>query len=85
MNTTNERIIEQLQEKLSENFEEPLHEWVDTIDSQAVFNYPSYFDNGQFDDEIKAETDFITNQIEWLKEQGYKGFLYVGNYVIDLN
>jgi len=83
--TTNEKIIEQLEERLNEQFDEKFYEWIDTIENQAVFNYPNYFDNGQFVKEIEEETNWLLNQKNWLKEQGYKGFLYVGNYVINLN
>jgi TRAP-type C4-dicarboxylate transport system substrate-binding protein len=83
--TNNEKIIEQLQERLLEQFEEPLHEWVDTIEDQAVFNYPIYFDNGQFTDEIIDETKFFEEQKDWLKEQGYKGHLYFGDFAVKIN
>ena len=79
----NQIIAQQLEQKLLENFEEPIFEWVDTIEGNIVFNYPNYFDREEFENQIADEVKLLSDT-DYLKEQGYKGCLYIGDFVVEV-
>jgi hypothetical protein len=79
----NQIIAQQLEQKLLKNFEEPIFEWVNTIEGNIMFNYPNYFDRQEFKNQIENEIKMLADT-NYLKEQGYKGYLYIGDFVVEV-
>ena len=80
----NKEIAERLHDKLLLKFEDPYYGLEDMVEDNAIFNYANYYDSGHFAEEVEEETEYLISQKDWLKEQGYKGFMYIGNYILEL-
>ena len=81
---TNKLISEKLQDKLLKKFEDPFYGLENLEGVNAIFNYPTYFDNGDYIEEIEEETNFLLSKKDWLKKQGYKGNIYFGDYFLKI-
>lgn len=76
-----EIIADKVIERMQKNYKETLHNITDITSDYIVFNYPTYFGNGDFDKQINRETVFLSKQVEYIRAKGFKGFIHINGYV----
>ena len=74
------QIIQDMEDELQENA--CFHELDSFTDDMIIFNYPHYWDGySEFRDDIALETENLLGLAQELKLAGFKGYLYVNDYV----
>jgi hypothetical protein len=84
MKSRNTTLAQELNSLLNQKFPEPFYELIEMIEDNAYFNYANYYNRREYEQGINEETEFLIRQKSYLKNKGYRGFLFIADYVITI-
>ena len=73
-------IAEQIQDRLYKKFNDPIFGLQTITEDYIIFDYPHYFDREDYNDDIKEEENFLTNEANQIKNNtGKQFYFYIGD------